>query len=194
MFICAPPIVLTKTCSVQPAANGLRMTLLRDLVDASERVGTQSSRRSKIAEIAALLRRLQPDEIDIGVAFLAGETLQEQNRHRLFADRQRAHRRCSLSPEPRIARCRTARSTRLRAPPDGAQSPNARDGCSPNCLRRPPSSEQSFLVRLLIGELRQGALAGLMIEAVASAANLPVAEVRRAAMIAGGSRAVAAPR
>ena len=44
------------------------MTLLSDLVDASERVGSTASRRSKIAEIAALLRRLHPEEIDIGVA------------------------------------------------------------------------------------------------------------------------------
>ena len=51
--------------------------------------------------------------------------------------------------------------------------------------------EQSFLMRLLLGELRQGALEGLMIEAVANAANLPVADVRRAAMIAGGIAAVA---
>ncbi len=54
------------------------MTLLSDLVDASERVGSTASRRSKIAEIAALLRRLQPEEIDIGVALLAGETLQRK--------------------------------------------------------------------------------------------------------------------
>ncbi|MEO8188373.1 MAG: hypothetical protein ABI580_13525, partial [Burkholderiaceae bacterium] len=52
------------------------MTLLRELVDASERVGSTASRRSKVAEIAALLRELQPDEIDVGVAFLAGETRQ----------------------------------------------------------------------------------------------------------------------
>lgn len=41
-------------------------------------------------------------------------------------------------------------------------------------------------MRLLLGELRQGALAGLMIESVARAADLPVSEVRRAAMVAGG--------
>ncbi len=52
--------------------------------------------------------------------------------------------------------------------------------------------EQEFLARLLIGELRQGALEGLMIEAVASAGALPADAVRRAAMIAGGIASVAA--
>src|SRR4029453_19331420 len=44
--------------------------------------------------------------------------------------------------------------------------------------------EQDFLVRLLIGELRQGALAGVMVDAIAAAADLPVTSVRRAAMYA----------
>ncbi len=47
-------------------------------------------------------------------------------------------------------------------------------------LTTPP--EQNFLIRLLVGELRQGALEGVMIDAIAAAAPLPVAEVRRAAM------------
>ena len=57
---------------------------------------------------------------------------------------------------------------------------------------RATEDEQAFLARLLIGELRQGALEGLMIEAVAAAADLPAETVRRAAMIGGGIAAVAA--
>jgi DNA ligase-1 len=53
------------------------------------------------------------------------------------------------------------------------------------------ASEQRFLLQLLVGELRQGALEGLMIEAVAAAADLPAASVRRAAMVGGGVAAVA---
>jgi DNA ligase-1 len=56
---------------------------------------------------------------------------------------------------------------------------------------RATAEEQEFLVRLLMGELRQGALEGLMIEAVAAAAGLPAADVRRAASVAGGVAAVA---
>ena len=57
---------------------------------------------------------------------------------------------------------------------------------------RATAEEQDFLVRLLTGELRQGALEGIMVEAVAKAAGLPASEVRRAAMHAGDLGAVAA--
>lgn len=53
-------------------------------------------------------------------------------------------------------------------------------------------TEQTFLRRLLGGELRQGALAGVMADAVARASAIPAAEVRRAAMLAGDLPAVAA--
>ncbi|HTM84100.1 MAG TPA: ATP-dependent DNA ligase, partial [Mycobacterium sp.] len=54
------------------------------------------------------------------------------------------------------------------------------------------SAEQTFLRRLLGGELRQGALAGVMADAIAKSAGIPAAEVRRAAMLAGDLPAVAA--
>jgi DNA ligase-1 len=53
------------------------------------------------------------------------------------------------------------------------------------------AEEQDFLVRLILGELRQGALEGVMLEAVAAAAGLPAADVRRAATFAGGAAPVA---
>ena len=58
-------------------------------------------------------------------------------------------------------------------------------------LSRATPAEQEFLVRLLFGELRQGALEGVMLEAVAQAAALPAPEVRRAAMLAGSLAEVA---
>jgi DNA ligase-1 len=53
------------------------------------------------------------------------------------------------------------------------------------------AEEQDFLLRLIVGELRQGALEGVMLDAVAAAAGLPAAEVRRAATFAGGIAPVA---
>src|SRR2546428_795287 len=52
-------------------------------------------------------------------------------------------------------------------------------------------AKPDFLVRLLAGELRQGALEGVMIEAVATAAAVADSDVRRAAMFAGDLGAVA---
>ncbi|TMH48214.1 MAG: ATP-dependent DNA ligase, partial [Betaproteobacteria bacterium] len=56
---------------------------------------------------------------------------------------------------------------------------------------RATAPEQDFLARLLLGELRQGALEGIMLDAIAKAANLPPGRVRAAAMRAGGLAAVA---
>src|SRR5207237_2793170 len=58
-------------------------------------------------------------------------------------------------------------------------------------LARATRDEQDFLVRLLFGELRQGALEGVLVEAVARAANVPAARIRRAAMLAGDLAPVA---
>ena len=58
-------------------------------------------------------------------------------------------------------------------------------------LARATAGEQDFLVRLLFGELRQGALEGVLVEAVARAASIPAARLRRAAMTAGGLTDVA---
>ena len=58
-------------------------------------------------------------------------------------------------------------------------------------LHRATRDEQDFLVRLLTGELRQGALEGILLEAVARATNVPAAAVRRATMMAGALAPVA---
>ena len=166
------------------------MTLLRDLVDASERVGTTSSRRSKIAEIAGLLRRLRPEEIGVGAAYLAGETPQGRTGigYSLIQNARTgaASDACLELLQVDHALGQIARSA-------GRGSVAERTRLLTELFAAATEREQSFLVRLLLGELRQGALEGLMIEAVANAANLLAADVRRAAMIAGGVAAVAGP-
>ena len=52
------------------------MTRLADLVATSQQVAGTSGRLAKVAALAALLRRLAPDEIEIAVAYLSGETRQ----------------------------------------------------------------------------------------------------------------------
>ncbi|MGZ9074361.1 MAG: ATP-dependent DNA ligase [Burkholderiaceae bacterium] len=164
------------------------MTLLRDLVDASERVGTTASRLAKVAEIAGLLRRLQPDEIGVGVAYLAGET--KQGRAGIgYSLIQNA--RIGVAGNAHLELLGVDRALDQIARTTGRGSVAERTRLLTELFAAATEREQSFLVRLLLGELRQGALDGLMIEAVASAANLPAAEVRRAAMIAGGIAAVA---
>ena len=166
------------------------MTLLSELVDASDRVGTTPSRRSKVAEIAGLLRRLQPAEIAIGVAYLAGET--KQGRAGIgYALIQNA--RTGTARDSRLELLAVDHALGQIARSAGRGSVAERTRLLTELFAAATDREQSFLVRLLLGELRQGALDGLMIEAVASAANLSAADVRRAAMIAGGIAAVAGP-
>ena len=164
------------------------MTLLSDLVDASERVASTASRRQKIAELASLLGRLQPEEIDIGVALLAGETLQRKTGigYSLIDSARAAPAAVSRLDLPSVNR-----TVGQIASTGGRGSIAERVRLLRDLFSAATEREQAFLVRLLLGELRQGALEGLMIEAVASAAELPAADVRRAAMIAGGIAAVA---
>ena len=58
-------------------------------------------------------------------------------------------------------------------------------------FERATSDEQGFLIRLLFGELRQGALESVLTDALARASNIPVARLRRAAMLAGDLTPVA---
>src|SRR5205085_8272211 len=67
----------------------------------------------------------------------------------------------------------------------GPGSAAARNALLTDLFARATEAEGEFLRRLLVGELRQGALAGVMTDAVARAAGVPIADVRRAAMLAG---------
>lgn len=166
------------------------MTLLRDLVDASERVAATSSRRSKIAEMARVLQALDPDEINIGVAFLAGASRQSRTGigYSLIQSAQ-----VSPAESASLELSAVDRILGEIAQTSGSGSIARRTRLLTDLFAAATEREQSFIARLLLGELRQGALEGLMVDAVASAADLPVGEVRRAAMIAGGIAAVAKP-
>ena len=73
----------------------------------------------------------------------------------------------------------------------GAGAAGRRAEALRDLFARATPDEQKFLLRLLLGELRQGALAGIMQDAIAAAAGLPAAQVRRAAMYSKGLGAVA---
>ena len=167
-----------------PSGSG---TPLHRLVDVSQSVRNTSSRKAKIALLAGCLRELGPAESLAGVAFLSGAPRQRQTGAGWAALR-------SL-PEPAAAPGLTvgevdAALERLAALA-GPGSRGARLEELERLLARATRPEQDFLVALILGDLRQGALAGVMTEAVAQAADVPVADVRRAAML-GGDLAAAA--
>jgi len=158
------------------------VTLLAELVRASQRVGATAARKIKVRELSALLRALAPDEIDTGVHYLSGEIPQGKIGVGFAAVRAAASTPAAESETLSVA----AVDQRLNelAAIRGGGSAARRAAALKELFSRATAAEQQFLLRLLIGELRQGALAGIMIDVIAAAAELPVPEVRRAAMYA----------
>ena len=159
------------------------MTPLIEIVAASRRVAETASRLGKIRELAACLRQVDPDEVPIAIAYLSGETCQGKV-GASYASLQAAKAVPAAAPTLQLAEIDRAFAELVRIKGKGANARRA------DMLRdvfvRATAEEQDFLVRLVVGELRQGALRGLMLEAIAAAAEIPVADVRRAAMSAGG--------
>jgi len=164
------------------------MTRLAELVTASRRVGATASRLAKVSELAKLLRRLQPEEIEIAVAYLSGEMRQGKlgvGYATLAEARSGGARRASLE----LRAVDDALDALAKTKGKGSAAERARK--LGQLFARATRDEQDFLVRLLVGELRQGALEGVMVDAIAQAAALPPDDVRRAAMYAGGLPAIA---
>jgi DNA ligase-1 len=161
---------------------------LAELVAASNRVAATSSRSAKVQALAECLRCLAPEEVPIGVAFLSGEPRQKKLGIGPAALRQALG---PSAPSPTLTLTDVDRALAGIAGLSGPGSAAKRGERLRTLLRQATGGEQAFLLRLLAGELRQGALEGVMMDAVAQAAGLPPTEVRRAAMLAGDLGAVA---
>jgi DNA ligase 1 len=165
------------------------MPLLSDLVAVSLRVGGTSSRLAKVREIAEYLRTLGPDEILVAIAFLTGET--RQGKLGVAYGTLQEARTAAPSPEPALTLLQVDAAFAALAQTNGKGASARRGQQLRDLFSRATDAEQDFLVRLIVGELRQGALKGVMIDAIAAAAGLPATDVRRAAMSAGGMGDVA---
>jgi DNA ligase 1 len=161
------------------------MTLLADLVRTSSRVSETSSRLAKVREIAALLGKLSPQEIGIGVSYLAGELPQGRIGVGYAALQAAAAAAGAVPGESTLSVEKTDRYVAELAAIRGDGSAKRRSATLSDLFARATAEERTFLLRLLVGELRQGALAGVMIDAIAATSGIPVADVRRAAMYAG---------
>ena len=164
-------------------------TLLADLAAASRGIRDAAGRRDKVGLLAAFLGRLAAHEIEIAVAFLCGSFLQGRIGVGFAALRAAGSTPAAAAPSLTLAEVDLA-CGRIAAT-KGRGSTAARVQQLRGLLARATSDEQDFLVRLLYGEMRQGALESVIADAVARAAGLPAARVRRAVMMAGGLGAVA---
>ncbi len=162
---------------------------LEELVDLSRRVAETSRRLDKIGLLAACLRALPPEELEIGAAFLAGET--RQGRIGIGPAALRRAFDVEASPRAQLSLVDVDAALERLAKTAGAGSSAARALELGELFARATEPEREFLARLVLGELRQGALEGILVEAVARAAELPAPDVRRALMLAGNLRSVA---
>jgi DNA ligase-1 len=160
----------------------------QDLVLTSTAVGGTSGRLKKIELLAALLQQLDPSEVAIAIGFLTGWPRQGKVGVG-WSTLESARPPAAEAPELSIADVDQA-FTQLQTI-RGKDSAAARRRLLIDLMSRATADEQRFLYALAIGEVRQGALEGVMAEAVARAANLSAPRVRRAAMLAGDLGAVA---
>jgi ATP-dependent DNA ligase I len=162
--------------------------LLAELTATSEAVRATRARNEKIERVAQALRRMAPDEVAIGVAYLSGELCQRQIGvgYRSLRDLPAPATQAALALVEVDAACEAIGAMA------GPGSQAARRDALAALFARATEPEQRLLVALVTGELRQGAQEGVMLEAVARAAEVPRDAVRRAAMLSGDLGATAA--
>ncbi len=165
------------------------MSLLSEVVEASRLVAETSSRLGKRAHLSALLRTVPPDEITIAVSFLSGTLPQG----RIGLGYAAIH---NATPDhaaetPALTLREVAETFTRISETSGAGSARIRATLLHDMFALATAPEQQFLTRLIYGELRQGALEGIMLDAIARAAEIPLAEIRRAFLLTGDASAVA---
>jgi DNA ligase-1 len=156
--------------------------LFADVVAASSAVTATRSRLAKVDALAAIRRTNGPDEARTVVAMLGGQPRQGRvgTGWRTLADL-----RGTPASDPTLTVAEVDRALEDVARTKGAGSTARRAELLSTVLSRATSAEQDFLIRLLLGELRQGALEGVMVDAVAKATEVAAETVRRAFMLSG---------
>ena len=177
--------------------------LLDDIVRTSAAVASTPGRKAKIETIAELLRRVPPDEVPVAVAFLSGDLTQRQIGvgYAALVDLIRPgpggpagpadDQAGPAAPQPGLSLAETDETFEAIGALGGPGSQAQRRQLLAGLLGRATAAEREFLVRLLAGDLGQGALAGIMTEAVAAAAGVAAGQVRRAHQLGGSLPEVA---
>ncbi len=162
--------------------------LLADVVEISRRIGATSKRLEKIDLLAGLLRRLRGEEVEIAVAYLSGTTRQGRIGigYATVRDASAPH-----IDHANLGLLDLDRALDEISATQGAGSDQRKRQLLYELFARATSEEQHWIMRLLLGELRQGALEGIMLDGLAKASGISSSRIRRAAMMGGGSAAIA---
>lgn len=162
--------------------------LLADIVAVSKAVSSTPARSEKTALLAKTLCRLEPGEARVGLSFLSGKPIQR----RLGAGHATVY--AVDVPPGREAILDLTEVDRVFAEMAGISGPGSkarRESLLTDLMGRATTEEQDFLRGLMLHNLRQGALEGVLTDAVAEAVGSSAERVRRAAMLEGDLIAVA---
>ncbi|MEV5068634.1 ATP-dependent DNA ligase [Microbacterium sp. LMI12-1-1.1] len=162
--------------------------LLHELVTATDAVASTSSRLAKVAALSDALRLLDPDEVGPAIGFLTASPRQG----RLGVGwRSLSNLAVTHADEPTLTVGDVDAALDRLAGADGPGSVAARAAALDALARSATAEEWDFLARVMLGELRTGALEGVLLDAVAKASERDAATVRRAAMLSGDLGATA---
>ncbi|MCX6401273.1 MAG: ATP-dependent DNA ligase [Propionibacteriales bacterium] len=157
--------------------------LLRDLVDVSTAVAATRSRKEKTRLLADLLLAAEPEERSLVAHFLSGRLRQRRT--------GLGWRSLQALPSPAAAPSLdvTGVDAAFEAMSElaGAGSQGARTALTAELFGAATAPEQDWLRSVAVGEVRQGALEAVVTDAIALSAGVPLAAVRRAAMLSGGA-------
>lgn len=143
---------------------------LQELVQVSADVAGTSSRLNKIAKLAELFTRIPPDDMPIAIGFLTGWP--RQGRLGVGWATVAAAREREPAPVPTLDLRDVDKVFARLLSVRGKNSGSERMRLLSDVFARATVEEQHFLAALLVGEVRQGALEGVMLEAIAKAANV----------------------
>ena len=163
---------------------------LQELADLSTQVTRSTGRLAKIGHLAECLRRLEPGEVPIAVAYLCGEL--PQGRIGIGWSMLKGALTDAVSEGPALTLVETDACFESVGTTTGSGSSQRRAELLASLMARASESERDFLRRLVLGEMRHGTLEGVMTAAVAKASGVPSRAVRRAYFVTGSLGHVAA--
>ena len=161
---------------------------LEDIVGTHRELAGQRSRKAKLATLAERLRAAAPEEVPVVACWLAGKLPQG----RIGVGPAAVRKAAEVAPEPGALEVLEIHESLTRfAALGGPGSAREREQLLGSLFARADADARSFLARLLLGELRQGASEGLSVDAIALAAEASPEKVRRAFMLSADLGSVA---
>ena len=165
------------------------MLNLGEIVATSHAVGATRSRKQKTSRLAQLLQKLEPSEVRPAVGFLCGEL--RQGKLGIGYRTLQALRNQADAAEPNVTVLELDAIFQRLSQLSGKGSAKERERLLHDLFARLSANERDFVARLMVGELRQGALEALVVEALGQATNISTDALRRAMLFAGDATEVA---